>query len=38
MLLDQKANIDDVNKGLIEIHKELDIKANSPDFTNFINE
>ena len=35
MLLDQKSNIEDVNKGLVEIHKELDIKANVGDMTNF---
>lgn len=30
-LLDMKANIDDVNKALSEVHKELDIKPNNEE-------
>ena len=38
LLLDQKSNIDDVNKGLIEIHKELDTKLNTNDYKTFLTE
>jgi hypothetical protein len=31
-LIDQKCNIDDVNKALTEVHDELDIKANNQQF------
>lgn len=37
-LLDMKANIDDTNKALSEIHKELDNKLNSGDFSSHVND
>mmetsp|Transcript_24921 Transcript_24921/g.28611 ORF Transcript_24921/g.28611 Transcript_24921/m.28611 type:complete len:662 (+) Transcript_24921:102-2087(+) len=35
-LLDQKCNIDDVNKALTEVHSELDVKASSDDFESHV--
>jgi len=31
-IINQKCNIDDVNKALTEVHDELDLKANTEDF------
>jgi hypothetical protein len=37
-LLDQKANVEDINKILLEIHKELDAKAAIGSYTDMANE
>lgn len=37
-LLDMKANVDDTNKALSDIHKELDNKVGSPDFSNHLSD
>jgi len=37
-LLDAKSNIDDVNKALVEIHKELDLKSNQEDLGTIVND
>ncbi|CAG9312921.1 unnamed protein product [Blepharisma stoltei] len=37
-LLDMKANIDDVNKVLSEIHKELDVKLRIDNFSSYVAE
>jgi len=37
-LLDTKSNIDDVNKALVEIHKELDLKSNQEEIHSVVND
>ena len=37
-LMDQKANVEDVNNALSDVHKELDFKADSTEFEDFQNE
>ena len=36
-LLDTKPNIENVNKALTQIHKELDVKSNEQDLKNVVN-
>lgn len=38
ILLDSKANIEDINKALSEIHKEIELKANHDDLNNVVND
>ena len=37
-LMDMKANIDDVNKALQEVHKDLDVKSPQEELTNALND
>lgn len=37
-LIDNKANIDDINKALNEIHQELELKACKNEIQNFLKE
>ena len=37
-IIDKKASIDDVNKALIEVHKELDLKSSQQEVTASLND
>ena len=37
-IIDKKSSIDDVNKALIEVHKELDLKCSQQEVTASLND